>query len=57
METERINRVGVLIPYGFSQYVQEVKKRKIKTVEKAEVYSHNYIEMADGSAERINYLV
>ena len=54
---ERINRVGPLLPYGYAQYIQEVKRVMHKTVEKALVYIYEAPEMPDSRGERINYLV
>ena len=57
IKTKQINRLGCLNWYGYSKYVQEIEKSKLKTNEKAEVYTHEAIEMPDDKGQRINYLV
>ena len=56
-KTERIERLGQIAWYGYSRYIQEVQKSKLKTTEKAEVYVHSAIEMPDDRGQNINYLV
>jgi hypothetical protein len=43
--------------HGITQYIKETKKATVKSVEKASVYTHDAVEMADGEGEQINYLV
>lgn len=57
ISTERVERLGPLAWYGYSRYVQEIKREKLSTVEKVEVYVHDAAEMPDGCGQRINYLV
>lgn len=57
VKTKRINRLGYFNWYGYSKYVQEIEKSKLKTNEKAEVYIHKAIEMPDDKGQEINYLV
>jgi hypothetical protein len=55
METERIERKGFL-GYGFSSYVQEIKKPKIST-EKVRLDTENAVEMFDeNTGRKINIL-
>jgi hypothetical protein len=56
METEKIDRKGVLLPFGFSAYTTEVKKVKVST-EKVKVYEYIPVEMNDDFANKINILV
>jgi hypothetical protein len=44
------------VSYSITQYVKESKKT-MKSVEKSPIYIHEAVEMADGEAEKINYLV
>jgi len=53
---ERIDRLGTLSWHGYASYIQEVKK-KLLSNEKAEVYTHEPVEMSDERGQRINILV
>jgi len=55
METEHIERKGFL-GYGFSSYVQEVKKSKVST-EKVKVNTDEAILFPDETGQRTNILV
>lgn len=56
METERIERLGILNFYGYSMYTQEVKKLH-KTVEEVKTYIHEVIEMPDETGQKINLFI
>jgi K+ transporter len=42
---------------AYQAFIKEMRKTSLKTVEKAIVYIHTAIEMADGEGEKINYLI
>jgi hypothetical protein len=56
IDIERINRLGTTSWYGYSCYVQEVKK-KLLSNEKVEIYTYEAVEMPDECGQRINILV
>ena len=52
METERIERLGHLVFYGYSRYIQEVKKAK-KTESGNRVEVVDAVEMLDKFPEHL----
>jgi hypothetical protein len=57
VDIERIDRLGTIAWHGYANYIQEVRRDKTKTTEKAEIFAYSAIEMSDGCGTRINYLV